>query len=151
MKVSFFLWELWWDRTSTVNNQIVRGMFIPNQCCLCLDAAESSGHFFIHCPWVGPLWCYFLSRFGVVWVQLTSVRSLLHCWQIQLCRCSNEIGRSIWKVIPTVVSWAVWEERNRRTFEDTSKTPRMIIDAILSKMYDWVFVGQSPEWSPFRS
>lgn len=51
----------------------------------------------------------------------------------------------MWKVIPTTACWVVWEERNRRTFEDHSRALRMIIDVILSKLYDWVFVGQTWE------
>lgn len=36
-------------------------------------------------------------------------------------------------------------------FEDTSKPHRLITDAILSKLYEWVLVGQNQERSPFRS
>lgn len=63
-----FLWELWWDRALTVDNLIARGMVISNWCCLCKSVAESSGHLFIHCPWVVSFWSFLLARFEVVWV-----------------------------------------------------------------------------------
>lgn len=147
LKVSFFMWELWWDKTPRVDNLIVGGMILTNRCCLCLFTAESSGHLFMHCPWVGPFWSYLISRFGVAWVQASSVRSLIQCWQVQYGNGIREVVRSIWKVIPSALCWIVWEERNMRTFEDKSMSPRMIIDAILSMIYDWVFVG--PNWERF--
>lgn len=134
-----------------MDNLIVRGMYIPNRCCLCMADGESSGHLFIHCPWVGPLWCYFLSRFGVVWVHPNSIRSLLQYWEFQKCGSSKGIGRFTWKVVPATLCWAVWEERNMRMFEDSSKSQQMIIDATFSKLYDWVFVGQNWELHPFCS
>lgn len=68
LKVSFLLWELWWDRVLTVDNLIRRGMIIPNRCCMCMADAKSFGHLFIHCAWVRPLWGYYLSHFDVNWV-----------------------------------------------------------------------------------
>lgn len=60
LTVSFFMWELLWDRALMIDNLILRGMMIPNQCCLCTSAAESSRHLFVHCLWVEPIWSYFL-------------------------------------------------------------------------------------------
>lgn len=53
LKVYFLMWELW-DRAPTMDNLIRRGMIIPNVCCLCMMAAESLDHLFIHCSWVTP-------------------------------------------------------------------------------------------------
>lgn len=55
LKVSFFMWRLWWSRVPTIDNLICRGMIITNWCCLCISDEESSDHLFIHCQWVYPL------------------------------------------------------------------------------------------------
>lgn len=77
LKMLFFIWRLCWNRAPTIDNLIRREMVITNWCCLCILVGESSGHLFIHCPWVGPLWDYFFFRFGVMWVHPESVNGLL--------------------------------------------------------------------------
>lgn len=37
----------------------------------------------------------------------------------------------------------MWEERNKRIFEDSSKLQQMIIDDTLFKLYDYVFIGRN--------
>lgn len=151
LKVSFFMWELWWDRAPTVDNLIRQGMIMSNRCCLCCSDAESSGHLFLHCPWVVPLWSYFIGRFSVVWMQSCSLKDLLSSWQFQSIRAESVQSRELWMLILAAVCWLVWEERNRRTFEDQSRLSRIIIDTILSILYEWLFAGTNRDRPPFRS
>lgn len=134
-----------------MDNLIRRGMIIPNRCCLCMADAESSGHLFIHCAWVRPLWCYFLSHFDVNWAQPSSVRSLLECCQRQVGKSGKEVGKATWKAVPAAICRVVWDERNRRTFDNKSRPSHVILDAILAKLYDWVFVSQKWERPTFTT
>lgn len=46
----------------------------------------------------------------------------------------------MWLLITSLICWVVWEERNGRTFEDDSGVDRIVIDAILARIYDLLFV-----------
>lgn len=65
----------------TIDKLRARGLIIPNRCCLCRVAAESLDHLFLHCPWVEPLWVFFLNRFGVLWSQPDSINAF---WSVGL-------------------------------------------------------------------
>lgn len=95
LKVSFLLWEVWRDRALTIDNMIARGLVIPNWCCKCKEAAESSSHLFIHCPVVAKLWILFLVHFGVSWVQPSCARGLLTSWSAQSIRGGSALARSM--------------------------------------------------------
>lgn len=83
LKVSIFVWKLWWNKAQTIDNLIRRGMIIPNWCCLCISAGESADHIFLYCLWVYSLWSYFLAKFGVEWVMPGTIRGFLSCWPAQ--------------------------------------------------------------------
>lgn len=44
-KVSFFMWEPWWDQAPLINTLITRGLVITNWCCMCTSDGESSKSF----------------------------------------------------------------------------------------------------------
>lgn len=73
-----------------------------------------------------------------------------HLFVVSDYRASSELRRSMWILIPASLCWVVCEERNMRTFEDKSRLPRSIIDAILSKIYDWLFVDSIRKRPAFR-
>lgn len=91
IKVSFLMWELWWNRVSAIVNLIRNGMYISNMCCLCMADEESASHLFLHYPWMRGFWDHLLYQFGVDWVQPRNMRSLLYSWPKQeLGTWSNE-------------------------------------------------------------
>lgn len=73
LKVSYFVWKLWWDCPPTMDNLIKRGMMDPNWCCLCMLAGESSRHLFLHYPWVSYFWNYVCTRLGMEWIHPGSI------------------------------------------------------------------------------
>lgn len=121
LKVAMFVWKLWWDHAPTIDNLIRRGIAIPNWCCLCISAGESFAHLFLHCPRVYSLWSYFWVRVGVKWVHPGTVRSMLSCWLSQRSRDRRDIGRHLWILVPTVLWWSTWEERDRRVFDGSMR------------------------------
>lgn len=56
----------------------------------------------------------------------------------------------MWILIAASVCWVIWEERNLRTFEDKARLPRIIIDAILAKIYGWLFMESIQERPLFK-
>lgn len=150
LKVSFLMWELCWNRAPTIDNLIRRDMYIPNWCCLCKADAESTSHLFLHCPWVRYFWDHFISRFGVCWVQPDSLKNLLCWWPKQDLGLHKKGGKKMWGLILAALCWAIWEERNRRIFEGVSKESHFVLDATLSRIYNWLFVTQNTEGPPYK-
>lgn len=137
-RVSFLIWELWWDWAPTIDYLIRRGMMIPNWCCLCKLAGESIGHLFIHYPLADAIWHFMLVRFGISWVQPKALKFLFACWFSQVCSDWSQVGVLMWQLISSAICWSIWEEHNKRTFEGSSYLFRKIVDATLSKIHDWL-------------
>lgn len=54
-------------------------------------------------------------------------------------------------MVPAAICGAIWEERNRRTFENVARESQQILDDILVRIYGWLFLAQSREAPPFKS
>lgn len=51
------------------------------------------------------------------------------------------LQRKMWVVVlAPVVCGALWEERDRRIFEDAARKKRKVLDSILSRIFYWLFV-----------
>lgn len=44
-------------------------------------------------------------------------------------------------ILPGVV-WGIWKERNRRVFEDKTRSMWVVIDSIVCEINSWVLVGE---------
>lgn len=95
LRISFFLWSLWWDRIQTINKLFSRGMSAPNRFSMCYAAEESSRNLFIHCKVAAYLWEYMLIPFKVKWVPPCSVRVLLESWLAQSFINIYPLGRHL--------------------------------------------------------
>lgn len=78
------------------------------------------------------------------------MRVLLSCWPNQVIGDNRSRGREMWLMILVAICEAIWEERNKRTFEGTMKEHCCIIDDILAKIHGWLFLAQARETPPFK-
>lgn len=106
---------------------------------------------FVVLAWVRCFWDHFISRFGVCWVQPDSLKNLLCWWPKQDLDPHKKGGKKMWCLILAALCWAIWEERNRRIFEGVSKESRFVLDATLSRIYNWLYVTQNREGPPYRA
>lgn len=93
------------------------------------DSEESHEHLFIHCKVTAKLWHSLIPRDNLAWVFPNSFAALAQCWHNNFFSSS---GNFIWDMIPAVIVWVIWRERNCTTFENdyTYKTySDLIIDA----------------------
>ena len=56
LKVSFFAWEVWWEKILTTEHLKKRGFQLASRCPLCGKAEENLNQLLIHCPSVWSLW-----------------------------------------------------------------------------------------------
>ena len=64
-RVAFFLWMTAHDRILTLDNLMLRGRSLANQCCMCRCSGESVDHLLIHCHVANSLWVFMLQAFGI--------------------------------------------------------------------------------------
>lgn len=86
---------------------------VPHVYHLCLQEGESVNHLFIHCPFAKQIWCYFLNIFGVSLVFPLEIADFFWTWSFAPF---VKRGKALWKYLPIVTIWSIWEERNHRIF-----------------------------------
>jgi hypothetical protein len=75
-----------------------------------------------------------LISFGVSWVTPGNVSQLLNCWKFH---GHGHLREAIWKVIPTLLMWSIWRERNCRIFEDSESNVLLLKSSFLTSLLDW--------------
>lgn len=82
------------------------------KCCLCCCDGEYVDHLLHHYKFSHALWYEAFEVFGIQWVMLKLVNSLLSAWR-------NWFGKplsTIWNMIPACLMWIVWQERYTHIF-----------------------------------
>lgn len=96
-----------------------KGFYIPNICLLCYSESELLSHLFLHCPFSWEIWCCLARDFGVTFIAHLTIRGLMGGWSNPMLSC---FGKWIWRLVPLVVCWAIWLERNNWVFKGHSKS-----------------------------
>lgn len=113
LKVQFFYWMTALDKISTMDMLWRKGFYPPSICLLCYQHSETCFHLLLHCPFTWKIWCDLMKDFGLTFIALGNLMSLLNGWKTGAL---NSFGHRVWKLVPTAISWAVWRERNSRIF-----------------------------------
>ena len=80
MSVSFFAWEVSWNKISTIDQLKRRGWNMLNRCYLCKEKEETSDHLILFCEKATMLWSSIFSLFGVQLVLHSSIKRNLLGW-----------------------------------------------------------------------
>lgn len=96
---------------------ICKGMYLTIICLFCYGNGESISHILIHCLFVADIWNAMWQDFGMTWPALPNMTSLLSSWK---STSFNAKGKRIWRMVPAVVWWSVWQESNNRVFENAA-------------------------------
>ena len=132
-RVAFFVWTTVHGQILTLDNLMLRGRILVSRCCMCHRNEETVVHLLLHCPIAHPLWFYMYQIFGIQWVMLGSVESLVYCW-------SNWLGKfnsDIWNMVSGCLMRIVWRERNQCSFEDTEKSLVQLQALCQKTLFDW--------------
>ncbi|RVW15777.1 LINE-1 retrotransposable element ORF2 protein [Vitis vinifera] len=101
----------------------------PQWCILCKGNGESIDHLFLHCPVTIGLWNKLFKLAGLDWVPPRSFEDML---VIAFKGLGNSLrGKTLWQVACLTLVWIVWQERNKRIFEDKGRSEETLWDLIL--------------------
>jgi len=116
-KVVVFTWLVVKEAVLTQENLMKRGIQMCPRCCFCEQVAETINHLFLHCKVVGQLWNLFTSFRGISWTVPGRTGQALESWNME---GSGSTDKSRWKIVPAVIWWTIWKERNSRNFDNKS-------------------------------
>ena len=132
-RVAFFVWTTVHGQILTLDNLMLRGRTLVNRCCMCHCNEETVDHLLLHCPVAHLLWVHMLRFFGIQWLMLGSVESLMFCWSYWL----KKFNLDIWNLALGCLMLIVWMERNRRSFENTEKSLVQLQALCQKTLFDW--------------
>ena len=95
-RVSFFLWKIARGSILTIDNLVQRCLPLVNWCCMCQCDEETVDHLLLHCKFAYVLWSEVFLIFGIQWVMLKAIASLLFGWWNWLRKHSS----NIWNMVP---------------------------------------------------
>ena len=96
-----------------------RGWSLPSRCFMYKAEEESTNRLLLHDPKATMIWQLIFALFGVQWVMSFSIKDSLLSWH------SSFVGKKrkkMWNAAPLCLFWTLWNERNRKAFEDTELT-----------------------------
>ncbi|XP_019233213.1 PREDICTED: DNA topoisomerase 3-alpha-like [Nicotiana attenuata] len=112
-----------------------RGFQLVNRCYMCKESSENVSHMLLHCPVATDLWNMFFCLFGLNWVMPSYIREAYTSWSLWEV---DKAIKEIWLMIPAVIFWSLWNERNQRCFGGIS-TPNHTLKAnCLLTLFSWV-------------
>ena len=127
------MWTAAHGRILTLDNLMLQGLPLVNRCCMCCCCTKSVDHLLLHCLVAYSLWVQMLQVFGIPWVMLGFVESLVFCWSNWLGKFSSDI----WNMVPCCLMWVVWMERNRHSFEAIEKLLDQLQALNQSTLFEW--------------
>ncbi|XP_019241491.1 PREDICTED: uncharacterized protein LOC109221464 [Nicotiana attenuata] len=123
-KTVFNLWLLLQGRLPTKDRLVNWGLNINQQCVLCQGHMETRDHLFLLCSYTAMLWKQVMR-----WIQ--EDQSNTHNWDQHLQWIINKAKAkssraSIFRLVVTEVSYALWMERNTLIFEQRYRSSEVL-------------------------
>lgn len=115
-RIAFFTWEVAKEKMLTLDNLMRRGRILVDRCFLCKCNAESCNHILLWCLFSFNLWSIVYSLFGVNWVIAGSINNELWAWE------GFALNNHVTRLIPLIIFWVMWKEKNNRAFEGIEDT-----------------------------
>ncbi|XP_043725602.1 uncharacterized protein LOC122672168 [Telopea speciosissima] len=126
---SMFGWRLVHGRLPTEEEYQRRAVSLASRCMLCKKQCDSALHLILNCEFSNAVWGEFCSWFGIGRNQPASIVDFWDWWKRKR-RCTNV--KDPWAVGAVVTCATLWEERNRRCYENCYRSQRQILEIKLN-------------------
>ncbi|KAL9672015.1 hypothetical protein QQ045_009589 [Rhodiola kirilowii] len=136
-KVEMLIWRIFIDSLPSKVLLSKRRVLLREEdlfCVLCGGEVETSDHLLIHCEWSWRLWTDCLTWWGSSWVAPQTAKTLLVSWDLGgPSKSSKRSGR----ILCYAVLWSIWEERNKRCFQNCKRRVEEIGELVKSRVAWW--------------
>lgn len=131
-KIQVFSWKLVQNRVATEANVKRKGISLASKCLCCNKGNEETvPHLFLHSQISYSVWSYFADILQINYSRSDSLLCLMmRFWQ---ANCSG-LHKWILSIIPMIIIWEIWLERNNRLFSGQKTSPSVII----RKVTNWI-------------
>jgi hypothetical protein len=124
-KIKFNMWLLLQNRWWTADRLLKRGWPHQDRCNLCDQTLESAFHLVFAYPFAKEVWNEFSQIEPVIAELAGSAISTREWWHEIQTRCIGP-GKKVSISTAAYVVWNVWNERNRRIFQDKRLSPKEV-------------------------
>ncbi|KAL9681258.1 hypothetical protein QQ045_013040 [Rhodiola kirilowii] len=136
-KVEMLIWRIYLDSLPSKMTLQRRRVLRNSQdltCVLCERDFESSDHLLSQCRWSWELWSRSLSWWGASWVFPQTAQSLLESW---VNEGTSKSYKRLWKILSYAIIWSIWEERNKRCFQNKKRSVEDICELVKVRLAWW--------------
>ncbi|OVA19753.1 Reverse transcriptase zinc-binding domain [Macleaya cordata] len=132
-KLSVFFWRAI-NRAVPVDTRIQNcSISLASGCVCCRQRqVESFDHLFMHGGIAAPLWDYFAPPFGIHRHDFSNFRDFIWAW-FNVAPVGSQLG-SLGILIPIVIMWETWRERNRRVHNEAPS----VLSTCKYKIWNWI-------------
>jgi hypothetical protein len=135
-KIKIFKWLVLHNRILTWENLRKRGFIGPSQCHLCQAKEETMNHLLDECNYTTKIWDWAASIFRQSNRTRGNISATINNWNESYRK--NEMVNLYWNLMPGMIIWAIWKERNRRIFRNKSLPEGKLKEAIISQIRETV-------------
>lgn len=132
-KVCFTVWLV--VRNKILTHEVLRnrGFNIVPKCVLCGCSIEETDHIFAGCQTARGLWATFTDNRDPSTAQVSFIDRLLS-WNP---RALSVQGQIIKPLIPHAIVWVLWNERNRRVFDEVEVSFQRLVVSVKECAWSW--------------
>jgi hypothetical protein len=105
-----------------------KGFYGPSIYSLCNDNTETTVHLILECSFSKQIWSFFVQDVDPNFVLPRSTAELFSKWAIRYPgpHPKSQIIKATWAVLPKVICWQIWLERNIRVFRNAKQNPKAL-------------------------
>jgi hypothetical protein len=133
-KLKFFAWLLVQAKILTADKLALRHWPCNPICSLCDQEAETAAHICIQCPFAKEVWMLVKNWVGEHIVHIDEDVQTLKTWWERSLQGRSAAQQKTTAAILMYSAWNIWKERNRRTFEGTTRTPAQVLGLIKEEL-----------------
>uniref|UniRef100_A0A6N2KRN2 Reverse transcriptase zinc-binding domain-containing protein n=1 Tax=Salix viminalis TaxID=40686 RepID=A0A6N2KRN2_SALVM len=146
-RYAFTLWLASRERLSTMDRPHVQRIISDNVCVLCRESPETHGHLFFECGYSRELWEVIASKVHLNIPNMNGIPLLM--WAATNCTGKKRFDHLLSRHALLIATYFVWQERNRRVFQNQWKTSRTLTGEALHQLRTLLLQHTKPipEWA----
>jgi hypothetical protein len=139
-RVKLFYWLVMHGKCWTAHRRWRHGLQDSSSCIICEQAAETMEHIILGCVFSREVWSSCLRSFRLHDLVIVQESAIMEWWIFSRKQLPKSIRRGFDSLF-FLMGWALWKERNARTFCATSRSPSQLVHDIKEEINLWIAAG----------